>query len=110
MAVAYEDTGGHVGIQHYSPDKFFRAAKNIFLVDQLLLWHLAEASVARGDIFVVKGRVHITAFAEFALGVNGNGEEARGLKVGLIEEAGVVRVATVFPIEAGVGTINIHTT
>ncbi len=107
-AVIDENVGAHVGIGHYNTAQFCHKAKNMFLVDSLLLWHMVTGAVNRGDVFVVNSRVHVTVFTEFPIGVNGNGELARALKVGLsLNTAGILRVCTTYPVEAGAGMKNI---
>ncbi len=50
-------------------------------------------------------RVHVIAYADFVLGLNGKGELARGMKIGLVKDKnGVIWVATCYPVEAGAGT------
>ncbi len=110
VAMADEAVAGHVCLEHCDTIKFFHRAKNLFTVDQYLMWSFAACAMAVGGIFFNKSaggfdRAHVIAYSEFALGLNGNGEEARGIKVGLQrDQQGAVWASTVYPVETGVGT------
>ncbi len=109
VAVVSEAVAAHVGIGHYNPVAFTHKAQNMFLVESLLLWAIVAGAVERGDFFTKNGRPHVTVYTEFPLGVNGNGESARALRVCLGMEEGIMRVLTTYPVEAGIGTKYIHT-
>ncbi len=114
VAMVDESVAGHMCLEHCDVTKFFHRAKNLFTVDQYLMWSFAACAMAVGCIFFNKSasgydRAHVTAFSEFALGLNGNGEEARGIKVGLqMDHQGAVWASTVYPVETGVGTLTVH--
>ncbi len=104
-----EQVAGHVCTSHCSSFRFHHHAQNIFLIDQYFIWCLVAAAFVTGGIFFNTShsgyqRAHIIAYSEFVIGLNGNGEEARGIKIGLQKDHGAVWISTVYPIEAGVGT------
>ncbi len=100
----------HIMSMHGDPDKFHRFAKNLFLIEPLLIFSLLAATVATGGIYFNTSRsgvqrAHIIGYSDFVIGLNGNGQEAKGLKIGLIKDSrGMVWVATCYPVEVGAGT------
>ncbi len=100
----------HIMSMHADPDKFHRFAKNLFLIEPLLIFSLIAATVCTGGIYFNTSaygvqRAHIIGYSDFAIGLSGNGKEARGLKVGLVKDkSSVVWVATCYPVEVGAGT------
>ncbi len=109
VAMISEQTVAHVTSTHCDPEKFQKKAKNLFTVDPLLIWNMTAATTATGGVFSNTARsgvqrAHIIGYNDFMIGLNGNGQEAQGLKIGLIKDRnGVVWVATCYPMEVGAG-------
>ncbi len=108
-ALINERTVTHTTLNHSDPGKFHRFAKNLFLIDELLIWNLAAATMCTGGVYFNTSRsgiqrAHVVGYSDFVIGLNDNGDEARGLKIGLVKDRnGAVWVATVYPVEAGIG-------